>query len=107
MPQLGGCFVLEALMSKVRSTSAYEVYGFMRDDLHLSGERLVAYAVIHQFTVWQGAFMPNYELIADWLECNNGHAIEVVNSLVLDGICEQHNIGKRIAFTAVKTREDY
>ena len=94
-------------MSKVKSTSCYEVYGFMRDDLKLSGEWLVAYAVIHQFTVWQGAFLSNVELIADWLGCDNGHALDVVNDLVIDGLVEQHNIGKRLAFTAVKTRDDY
>lgn len=94
-------------MSKVRNTSSCTVYGFMRDTMHLEGERLVAYSIIHGFTTWQGAFFPNIELICDWLGCDEGHAMSVVESLVDDEFVEVHKMGKRVAFVARLTREDF
>lgn len=94
-------------MSKVRNTSSYTVYGFMRDMMHLEGERLVAYSIIHGFTTWQGAFFPNIELVCDWLNCDEAHAMSVVESLVDDGFVEVHKMGKRVAFVAKLTREDF
>lgn len=94
-------------MSKVKNTSSYTVYGFMRDFLHLDGDRLVAYSIIHGFTTWQGAFFPNIELICDWLVCDERHAIEVIGSLVDDDLVEVHKMGKRVAYVAKLTREDF
>ena len=94
-------------MSRVKNGSNYTVYGFMRDDLGLKGERLTVYAVIHNFYMWQGAFIGNFELIADWLGCDESHAVEVLKSLCEDGLVNVQEIGERLAFLPTKTRNDY
>lgn len=94
-------------MSTVKNGSNYTVFGFMRDELGLSGERLVAYAVVHTFTTWQGALIGNIELLEDWLECDMAHALEVLNSLHDDDLIDICTIGDRIAFVANFTRKDF
>lgn len=85
----------------------FTVYGFMKNELHLEGEELVAYAIIHQFTLWSGAFNENFELIADWLDCDTGHVIDVINDLVVEHqIVTAHPINGHVMLVAEVTKDN-
>lgn len=94
-------------MSRVKSGSHYTIYGFMRDDLGLIGDKLVVFAVVHEFTLWQGAFINNFELIADWLECGEDHVVDVLKELCEDGLVSLNCIGDKFVFMAKVTKNDY
>lgn len=77
-------------MSKVKSEHYITIQEFMVNDLELSGNELIAYALIYGFSQdGESYFKGSLSYVAKWLNCSKATACTILNKLADDGFLEK------------------
>lgn len=77
-------------MAKVRSEHYITIQEFMVHDLELSGNELIAYALIYGFSQdEESCFKGSLSYVARWLNCSKTTACTILNKLADDGFLEK------------------
>lgn len=84
----------------VRDTNFIVIQAFMRNDLQLKGNELMAYAIIYGFTQdGEQWFHGSRAYIADWLGCSRKTVSTTLDALVEKGLVEKRTrIENRVTF---------
>ena len=67
---------------------------WMASELNLSGNELIIFAVIHQYTAYQGGYDRGMNGLTDWTGCARSKAYEAVNRLIDKGLVERSSASK-------------
>lgn len=77
-------------MAKVKSEHYITIQEFMVNDLELSGNELIAYALIYGFSQdGESYFKGSLSYVAKWLNCSKATACTILNKLSDDGFLEK------------------
>lgn len=77
-------------MGKVKNEHYITIQEFMVNDLELSGNELIAYALIYGFSQdGESYFKGSLSYVAKWLNCSKATACNILNKLADDGFLEK------------------
>lgn len=77
-------------MAKVKNEHYITIQEFMVNDLELSGNELIAYALIYGFSQdGESYFKGSLSYVAKWLNCSKATACTILNKLAEDGFLEK------------------
>lgn len=77
-------------MAKVKNEHYITIQEFMVNDLELSGNELIAYALIYGFSQdGESYFKGSLSYVAKWLNCSKATACNILNKLADDGFLEK------------------
>lgn len=77
-------------MAKLKSEHYITIQEFMVNDLELSGNELIAYALIYGFSQdGESYFKGSLSYVAKWLNCSKATACTILNKLADDGFLEK------------------
>lgn len=77
-------------MAKVKNEHYITIQEFMVNDLELSGNELIAYALIYGFSQdGESYFKGSLSYVAKWLNCSKATACTILNKLADDGFLEK------------------
>lgn len=77
-------------MAKVKNEHYITIQEFMVKDLELSGNELIAYALIYGFSQdGESYFKGSLSYVAKWLNCSKATACNILNKLADDGFLEK------------------
>lgn len=77
-------------MGKVKNEHYITIQEFMVNDLELSGNELIAYALIYGFSQdGESYFKGSLSYVAKWLNCSKATACTILNKLADDGFLEK------------------
>lgn len=77
----------------IREDNYLQIQGWMITKLNLSGNKLLAYALIFGFSQTKGGvYRGSYKYIAEWLNTSERTAIRVIDELVTDGLIKKTQV---------------
>lgn len=77
-------------MAEIKNENYITIQAFMTKDLELSGNELVAYALIYGFSQdGESCFKGSLSYVSEWLNCSRATACSVLNKLADDGFLEK------------------
>lgn len=75
----------------MKDTNFYTVQGWMINQLHLSGNELICYAIIHNFSQdGQSMYMGSLKYLQTFMNASQPTVIKALKSLVEKGLIEKH-----------------
>lgn len=78
------------VMAKLKNEHYITIQEFMVNDLELSGNELIAYALIYGFSQdGESYFKGSLSYVAKWLNCSKATACNILNKLADDGFLEK------------------
>lgn len=90
-------------MSAVNSNNFVTIQGWMRTNLNLKGNELLAYAVIYGFSQTDGAkFTGSRKYLAEWCGCSMATIDRTLNSLVDKGLISRTSYVTKHGYRAVE-----
>ena len=76
-------------MAKIKNENFIAIQGFMVKELGLSGNELIAYALIYGFSQDnESEFKGSLNYVAEWLNCSKTTAFNLLNKLADDGFVD-------------------
>lgn len=98
-------------MAKIKNENFIAIQGFMVKELGLSGNELIAYALIYGFSQDnESEFKGSLNYVAEWLNCSKTTAFNLLNKLADDGFIKKTektiNGVKFCNYSAVKPDDD-
>lgn len=83
-------------MAKLEATDGFILHGWMVTELGLTGFELIAYALVHQFSMKSkaGLYTGGVPYLANWLSCSNNTARKYLHSLEAKGLVKAES-GRR------------
>lgn len=77
-------------MSRLKRENHITIKAFMVMDLELSGNELIAYALVHGFSQdGESDFHGSLSYVAEWLNCSKTTAFNILNNLANDGFIKK------------------
>lgn len=77
-------------MAKIKNENFIAIQGFMVKELGLSGNELIAYALIYGFSQDnESEFKGSLNYVAEWLNCSKTTAFNLLNKLADDGFIKK------------------
>lgn len=77
-------------MADIKNDNYIAIQGFMVKDLELTGNELIAYALIYGFSQdGESQFRGSLSYVAEWLNCSKTTAFNILNNLAEDGFIQK------------------
>lgn len=77
-------------MADIKNDNYIAIQGFMVKDLELTGNELIAYALIYGFSQdGESQFRGSLSYVAEWMNCSKTTAFNILNKLAEDGFIQK------------------
>lgn len=98
-------------MAEIKNENYIAIQAFMVKDLELSGNELIAYALVYGFSQdGESYFKGSLSYVSEWLNCSKATACNILNKLAADGFLEKKekviNGVKLCDYTAINPDEE-